>query len=503
MKKLVALLLSLVMLLSLCTVAFADGTKDTITFAYEAEPSGLSTTENNEVSSYYPCFLLYSGLFKYGQTGPEKDLCTEYHTELDANGEETIWVFTIREGVKFTDGTDLTAEDVADTLNFAHERPAVSGLTGFYTKAEAVDAKTVKLYTNGVYATTPASLAHKCCAVLPSELIAAGHDFNNEPVGCGPYKLVKWNKGENILFEANENYYGGAPAIKNINWRFIAEGSSRTLSLQAGEVDFVVSVDSLDIARLQADDKYNVSITNGSMFTYFLLNGGKAPFNDVNFRKFLACAINREDVIEVALNGFGTPLVGCINVNIAGTTAENAEDYDEEKAAAYIAAWGGDPESVNFEILVSNDVRRRIAEVIQGELLEYGVNCTITTTESATCSSLAKSGEYDAMIFAYTTNDFATYAKNLYYVSDEAHAGNKFRMSYDDSLNALIDEINITTDENERAVKITDFVKQLNAKQPVVPIYCSQVLLAYDKNLQGVSVDSQGYFRVEKFSWAN
>lgn len=504
MKKLTALVLALVMLLSLGSiVAFADAENDTITFAYEAEPSGLSTTENNEVASYYLCYLLYSGLFKSGVNGPELDLCTEYHTELDANGEETIWVFTIRDGVKFTDGTSLTAEDVADTLNFAHERPAVSGLTSFYTKAEAVDTLTVKLYTDGVYATVPESLTHKCCAILPSELIAAGHDFNNEPVGCGPYKLVKWNKGENILLVANEDYYATVPAIKNINWRFIAEGTSRTLSLQAGEVDFVVSVDSLDIARLQADDSFTVSITNGSMFTYFLLNGGKEPFNDINFRKFLACAICREDVVEVALNGFGTPLVGCINVNINGSTAEGAEDYDPDKAAEYLAAWGGDPSSVNFEILVSNDVRRRIAEVIQSELLEFDVNCTITTTESATCSSLAKTGEYDAMVFAYTTNDFATYAKNLYYVSDAAHAGNKFRMSNDDSLNPVIDQINVTTDPAARTALITEFVKALNAKQPVVPIYCSQVLLAYDKDLQGVSVDSQGYFRVENFSWAN
>lgn len=506
MKKL-SLLLVLVLLFGLFAGCAAPKEEkgSTITFAYEAEPSNLSTTENNEIAAYYPCAMIYSGLFKSTVNGPEKDLCTEYYTEKDENGEETIWVFKLREGVKFSDGSDLTATDVVDTLTFAKDRPSVSALLGFYSKVEAVDAYTVKLYTNGVYATVPASLSSKAAFILPSELIASGHDFSNNPIGSGPYKLVKWNKGENILLTINENYYDKDhyPTIQNIDWKIIAEGTSRTLSLETGEVDFVVSVDSLDVARLQESDQYTVSITNGSMFTYFLLQAQKEPFNDINFRKFLACAINREDITEVAMNGFGTPLAGCININIDGSTDENAQSYDPEKAKEFLAAWGGDPVSVNFEILVSNDVRRRIAEVIQSNLLEYGIQCSIKSTESATCSSLAKTGEYDAIVFAYTTNDFATYAKNLYYVSDAAHEGNKFRMSGDDSLNALIDEINVTTDPAARKEKITSFTSQLNEKQPVVPIYCSQVLLAYNKDLTGVSVDSQGYFRVEDFRWNN
>ena len=152
-------------------------------------------------------------------------------------------------------------------------------------------------------------------------------------------------------------------------------------------------------------------------------------------------------------------------------------------------------------MLASNDVRRRIAETIQNALKEYGINCTVSNVESATCSSLARSGEYDAIVFAYNTNDFATYAKNLYYVSDAAHAGNKFRMSGDDSLNPLIDQINATTDAAARAKLITDFTKQLNAKQPVVPLYCAQTLLAYHKDVKGLEPNSKGQIRVENISW--
>ena len=445
--------------------------------------------------------MLYSGLFKTTANGVELDLATDYHVEKDAAGEETIWVISLRKDVKFSDGTPLTADDVVDTLTYAKTRPQVSQLVSFYNDVEKVDDYTIKLNTNGVYATVPDSLATTATFILPSELIAAGHDFNNNPVGSGPYKFVEWKKSEYVLLTINDNWYGEKPTIKNIKWNFIAESSSRVLALESGQVDFIVDADALDVERLQADPKYDVSISNGSMFTYFLLQGTKEPFNDVNFRKFLASAIDRNDVIAVALNGFGTPLVGCINVNIDGTTDENACAFNKEKAKEYLAAWGGDPKSVNFEVLVSNDTRRKVAENIQSQLAEYGISFSIKTTESATCSSLAKTGEYDAMIFAYTTNDFATYCKNLYYISEDSNAGNYFRMSGDDSLNAMIDVVNTTTDAAARKGYITDYVKALNERQPVVPIFCNQVLIAYDSHLKGLSVDSLGLYHVEYFSW--
>ena len=384
---------------------------------------------------------------------------------------------------------------------FAHDQTIVKSLTTFFTKVEKVDDYTVKLYTDGVYATVPYALSNTACFIVPSELLASGHDFGNNPIGSGPYKLVKWNKGENLLLTANENYYGNAPAIKNVNWKIIAEGTSRTLALESGEADFIIDVATLDINRIKDNSKFALDISNGSMFTYLLLQRAKEPFNDINFRKFLAAAINRDDVVSVAVDGYGTGLNACINVNIDGSTDENATTYNPDKAKEYLAAWGGDPASVNFELLATNDIRRRVAENIQNSLKMYGINCTVSNVESATGSSLARAGDFEAMVFAYTTDDFATYAKNLYYVSDSAAAANKWRMDGDDSLNPLLDEIFATTDTAKRKTLITEFTAKLNEKQPVVPLYCNRNLIAYDKGLSGVEVSPRGYFYVENFSW--
>ena len=90
--------------------------------------------------------------------------------------------------------------------------------------------------------------------ILPADLIESGHDFNSEPIGTGPYKLVAWNRGESLEFEAFEDYFGGAAPIKHITWRIIPEGSSRTMALEAGEVDLIIEVETADATRIAETD---------------------------------------------------------------------------------------------------------------------------------------------------------------------------------------------------------------------------------------------------------
>ena len=484
----------------------AKPTKDTITFAYETEPSSISPFHNDQIAAYYITYLLNSGLFKNTVNGVEPDLCTEYKVEKDANGEETIWVMKLREGVKFSDGSDLTSQDVVDSLLFARDGEGVSSksLAGFIKNVETDGDYGIKLYTNGVFSAVPSSLANKKMYIVPSEQLKDVEKLKNAPIGSGPYKLVKWNKGESLEMTINEHYYDKdhMPTIKNINWKILAEGTSRTMSLEAGETDFVISVDALDLPRLQKEtDKYTVSITNGSMYCYLLTNNNREPFNDVNFRRFLGAAINREDIIDVALGGYGTPIYGGLNIVIDGCTEEGATKYDPAKAKEYLKAWGGDPSKVEFDIVVATDVRRRMAEVIQNALLEYGIKCNVQFEESANVSKMTGTGEFDTIIFAYTTNDYNLFLKQLYY---PVAGGSMFKNTInqkDASKDAAVEAILKELDPAKRTQMITELNKVINPQQLVTPLYCCNVLLAYNKNLSGVEVDSMGFFRVEDFRW--
>ena len=121
-----------------------------------------------------------------------------------------------------------------------------------------MDDYTIKITTDGPQSGLLYDLCHHGNAVLPADLIESGHDFNKEPIGTGPYKLVEWKKGESIEYEAFEDYWGGVAPIKHVIWKVIPEGSSRTMALETGEVDLVVDVETTDLTRLMEDPDLEV-----------------------------------------------------------------------------------------------------------------------------------------------------------------------------------------------------------------------------------------------------
>ena len=122
-----------------------------------------------------------------------------------------------------------------------------------------VDDLTVEIKTDGPDAMLLSNLCHHGNAIVPKSLIDSGHDFNTDPVGTGPYKLVEWKRGDSLTFEAFEDYFKGPAKIKNMTWKIIPEGSSRTIALEAGEIDFIVEVEAMDgkVSRYLFDCGWN------------------------------------------------------------------------------------------------------------------------------------------------------------------------------------------------------------------------------------------------------
>ena len=186
-------------------------------------------------------------LFKFDNSmNVVNTLCDTY----TVNDDHTEWVFHIREGVKFSDGCDLTPEAVkASFERLFEEGPNGSSAPQVYLETDAeitADNETgnLTIRTTTPYVDLTKNLAYPVMAILDVEHTT---DYDHSPIGTGPYKLVAWNKGESLEFEAFEDYFDGAAPIKHITWRVIPEGSSRTMALEAGEdtqvaVPFTVAI---------------------------------------------------------------------------------------------------------------------------------------------------------------------------------------------------------------------------------------------------------------------
>ena len=496
MKRLLALVLTLVMALTMTAMASAD-TKDTLVVAAPDESATLSTTAHDALQTAYLNVLSYNGLMKLDYNmNPVPDLATDYEVSEDG----CTWVFHLREGVKFHDGSEMTADDVVASMIAAQSESNVANYTKDYTAVEATDKYTVTITTDGYNSNLLYSLANHANFILPKALLESGHNFNEEPVGTGAYKFVKWNHGDSIEFEANEDYYAGAPAIKKLTWRFIPEGTSRSLVLEAGEVDFVIDVDAANMAGIQDNPDLNMIIVDSISLQFLNLNDTKGHLADENVRKAINCAINKEAVVQIAENGHAMVAYAQTPIGFTGATTAGCDtEYDLDKAKAYLEAWGGDPAEIELAIICSNDAKKRAAEVILSNLKDIGINATIEQMDLATYLDVTAAGQHTGFIGGYTASSMVQYLMMNFH-SSAIGAANKSRLN-DPEVDALIEKAAAARTLEESTAILEEVNTMINEKCPQVSLYQNQKLYASQAGLAGVNVLPNGYFYVSEWYW--
>lgn len=472
--------------------------KDSLIIVTANETPSVTTNLHNAVAGDYLNKMTHDTLFATDENlNPVPMLCESYEIVSD-----TEWIFKLRQGVKFHNGEEMTAKDVKASLELCKESPQVSQYGNSTGTIEIVDDYTIKITTDGPQSGLLSDLTHHGNAILPADLIESGHDFNKEPIGTGPYKLVAWNKGESLEFEAFEDYYGGVAPIKKIVWKIIPEGSSRTMALEAGEADLIVEVESTDLPRLQENDKITVFSEAGTSHNWMMINNEKAPFNNIDFRRAIASAIDKNAIIQVALNGTGSVSDSMLADCFPGVVSDGAPSYDVEKAKEYFAASGLNAADCGFAIICSDDTKLRQGQVIQSCLKEnLGIDVTLESMDLATYLDVTATGDYQAAIGGYTSSSVLAYALGVYH-SQSIGGSNKTRTN-DPEVDALIDTVQSTLDPEENVKAVTELSKKLNELCPQIPLFLRNNVRAYDSNIQGFNVNAGGTTYYDRFSWGS
>ena len=503
--RLLSLLLATVMLLGLLAGCSSDGgekksvtkggDKDSIVIATSGETPSLSPTEHNAVAGDYMNQLTYSMLFRTDMDlKPQPNLVESYE-----NVDESTWHFKIKEGVKFHNGDTMTADDVVASLQWAQGFAEVNLYNKNFVSISKVDDMTVEIKTDGPDAMVLTNLCHHGNAIVPKKLIDEGHDFNEDPIGTGPYKLVEWKRGDSLTFEAFDDYFLGAPKIKNMTWKIIPEGSSRTIALEAGEIDMIIEVEAMDGDRLKENSDLTVIDYNSTNVTWLMLNNEKPGLDNQDVRHAINSAIDKESVVTVAYNGMATPAVSQMPMNFEGATEENADTYDAEKAKEWLEKSGVDPASIKFSIICSDDTKKRAGEVIQANLKEIGINCEIESMDLATYLSATAEGNYTAAIGGYSSDSLLGYVVGVYH-SSSINASNKTRLN-NPEVDALIDKAKVTVDAAERKPIMEELSALLNEICSQAPIYQPISMRAFDARLQGVEITDGGTIFWQNVSW--
>ena len=479
------------------SVSAAAAEKTDLVIAMDADietlhPSDYSTTiEINILNQVYDK-LIYMN--PDGAEDPEPRIAESW--EISEDGLD--YTFHLRDDIKFHDGTPLTAEDVKFSLEMYQNSDYQSANVDGLDTVEVVDDSTVVCHLSSPY--SPFLLGISACNIASkaySESVSA-EEFASTPNGCGPYRYVSRASGSNVVLEANEDYYGGAPEIKKVTFEVIPDTTTTAIALQTGEVNFA-EIASSNLVMLESNPQITIAEAPTSGFTYLSMNLEKEPFSDVLVRQAINYAINRENLVTVCYDGKAE-----VNSNICAKSRFGYSDvqmqygYDPEKATELLAEAGIETPYDLGKILVAEKYEN-LATVIQADLAAVGLNTTIVKEEFNTFIGDLTSGNYDLCALEMTLEG-DTQQLALAFTTDWIGMANNARYS-DEEMDALFAEAGVVNDSEEREA-IYDKIFTKAQDEAVYAVICNpQTLYAYSADLTVPEFVLEGYYYINQFSW--
>ncbi len=413
-----------------------------ITIGMQLEPPNLDPTGGaaQAIDS-----VVYGNIFE-GLTRIDKNGGTQpalaHSWEISDDG--LVYTFHLASGVKFHDGADLDASDVKFSFERAVAEDSQNAQKALFEpieSIEAVDATTVRITLKRPTGGFLWSMGWGDAVIVDP---ASVENNATNPVGTGPYKFSKWNKGDSVELVRNPDYWGDQPALESATFKFISEPTAALAALMAGDIDAFPGYPSPEtVPQIQADPRFVVSIGSTEGETILSTNNKADKFSDVRVRRAVAHAIDRQAIIDGAMFGQGTPIGSHFAPHHpAYVDLTGLYPHDIEKAKALLAE-AGYPDGFEATLkLPPPAYARRGGEIIAAQLREIGVNLTIENLEWAQwLEQVFKGKDFDLTIVSHTEPfDIGIYARPDYYFQYDNPAFQK-----------LIEDLNAATDPTRRA----------------------------------------------------
>ena len=418
-----------------------------ITVGMALEPPGLDPTAGAASAIREVTYAnIFEGLTRFGPDGSvQPGLARSW--DISENGLE--YTFHLAEGVTFHDGTPMTAEDVKFSLDRARAEDSTNAQPQLFRAidtVEVIDDTTVRVTLEEPDGAFLFNMAWGDAVILSPE--SAGDNASN-PVGTGPFTFSRWVQGDRVELERNPDYWGDEVALTGATFKFISDPNAAFAAMMAGDIDAFPNFPAPEtLAQFEADPRFEVIVGSTEGQTLLSMNHGHEALSDIRVRRALAHAINRQDIIDGAMFGYGTP----IGTHFAPHHPDYVDLTDlsphDPELARDLLAEAGYADGLELRLMLPPPTyARRGGEILASQLRDVGVQTRTTNLEWAQWLEQVFTGkDYDLTIISHTEPmDLDIYARPDYY------------FQYDSpEFQALIDEWRATTDPDQRSALIQD-----------------------------------------------
>lgn len=389
---------------------------DAITLGMVLEPPNLDPTAGAAAAIDEVVYAnLYEGLTRFG---PDGSILPALAQSWDVTDDGKSYTFHLVTGATFHDGTSFDAEDVKFSLERARadgsanaQKALFAGIAG----VEVIDPATVKVTLANPDGAFPFKMAWGDAVIVASESVA---NAATHPVGTGPFQFADWVQGDHVTLAAYPGYWGEKPALAKATFRFISDPTAAFAAMMAGDVDAFPNFPAPEtLAQFEADPRFRVIVGSTEGETILGMNNRNAPLSDIRVREAIAHAINREDIINGAMFGYGAPIGSHFaphNPDYQDLTALSA--YDPELSKKLLAEAGQTSLKLRLA-LPPPTYARRGGEIVAAQLAAVGIATEISNLEWAQwLEQVLKGHDFDLTIVSHTEPaDINIYARPDYY----------------------------------------------------------------------------------------
>lgn len=510
-RTIMAAVLTVSMAAGLSAVAVAESEeKDTLIVGLNSDITSLDPAYAYDHTTNQVVNQITEGLLTFDADGVmQPKLCESWEIV-----SPTTYVYQIRDDVTFSDGTPMTMEDVLFSVTRHQDPEVASYVEWFYSSVASIEQTgdwelTVEL-------TEPDASWQYAFATTAGHIISKSYyeehaDNFGTPeggiLGTGAYKFTSWTTGSEIKLDYNENYWTGeVPDVKHIDFQIIEEETTRVTAMVNGQIDFTLDPPTELLADLENAPDVTLSDVPAWSVLYLAMNCQKAPFDDVNVRKAISYAIDKEALYQSLLTLEGTEANNSMPFSSAlyGAAADSWSSYaetaveqsgDMEKAKECMAA-SAYPDGFDCTLYVNtNSLRNSIALYVQQALKEIGINVSIETRsgdEMITIQFGSNAREYDMAIVKWEA-DYPDPSGNmtpLFYSGNASEGGANTSNYQNQEYDALIEQELASTDLEERTKLLQDACTILSEDNPAVIFYYPVKRIAMDSAISGFEVNA-------------